>query len=322
LDQVDDILVFDKGEIIEQGTFKSLMAKKGYLAKLITENVQLLKNEVESDDETGAQDFTNNAQSYDRSISGDKRTPLSVNDLENLTSIQLLNRHRMSLMNNVTMAEQNMAKLIESNKLTNAKDRNLINEIMINRTNSVISMAASENDDIIPSDSEPMRLVLEDQSLSYKVPPILSYLRAGNGVIITILYFALFFLVHLLRILSGEWSFLKFYYFVLNLNFEIKFKIIGFLCGSQNQLANMRTSPMRRLWAPMVLPCVCSPSAFSLEESYFHSMPLKNQLNFTIRCSNRSYLPKCPSSTRRPSVVFSTHSPIINTQSMLSWPIR
>jgi hypothetical protein len=184
LDQVDDILVFDKGEIIEQGTFKSLMAKKGYLAKLITENVQLLKNEVESDEETGAENVTNHAQTYDRSISADKRTPLSVNDLENQTSIQLLNRHRMSIMNNVTMAEQNMAKLIERN--------------------SVISMATSENnDDLVPSASEPMRLVLEDQSLSYNVPPILPYLRAGNGVIITILYFAFFFLVHLLRILSG-----------------------------------------------------------------------------------------------------------------------
>jgi ABC-type multidrug transport system fused ATPase/permease subunit len=50
-----------------------------------------------------------------------------------------------------------------------------------------------------------MKLVQDDQSVYYKKSPILSYLRAGPGVIVTVFIFIFFFLVHGVRISSDYW---------------------------------------------------------------------------------------------------------------------
>ena len=67
--------------------------------------------------------------------------------------------------------------------------------------------AAEEESEVIPQDAEPMKLVLEDQSVNYKKSPVLVYLRAGNGLIATVLIMLSFFLVHGVRIGSGMFLF-------------------------------------------------------------------------------------------------------------------
>ena len=92
---------------------------------------------------------------------------------------------------------------IESNQLMllggDHLRRNSISLIERNR----MSIVTLESEAPLPSDAEPMKLVLEDQSIDHKDIPILTYLTSGMGVLITLSIFALFFLVNLVRIFSG-----------------------------------------------------------------------------------------------------------------------
>jgi hypothetical protein len=67
-----------------------------------------------------------------------------------------------------------------------------------------MSVVTLDSEAPIPSDAEPMKLVLEDQSINYKEIPFITYLKSGTGVLITLAVFVLFFLVHGVRIFSGN----------------------------------------------------------------------------------------------------------------------
>lgn len=200
----DDIIVIRKGEITEHGTFTELMAMKGHMAKLVTENVQLAKETKEleeSVDESQAKLHKITHGHHGHHHHSSLMTPVLVPISENLTEEQQLNRYHLSKVNTMVATDENMATLIEFNQLVNGHESSLIREIQKSRL-SIVS-AATSIEEITPSDAEPMKLVLEDQSVYYKKSPIVSYLRAGYGIIITLCIFAFFFLVHLVRILSG-----------------------------------------------------------------------------------------------------------------------
>ncbi len=62
-----------------------------------------------------------------------------------------------------------------------------------------------EMKEVIPHEEDPpMRLVLDDQSVFYKMSPVWAYFQAGYGAIVTILVILLFFMVHGVRIGSGK----------------------------------------------------------------------------------------------------------------------
>jgi hypothetical protein len=67
---------------------------------------------------------------------------------------------------------------------------------------SIVSLSTVE--EIIPTDSEPMRLVLDDQSVNFKISPTLTYFRAGWGTVDTISIIVFFFLIYVLRVVSGK----------------------------------------------------------------------------------------------------------------------
>lgn len=195
----DDIIVIEKGKIIEHGSFRHLMSKKGRMAKLVNENVQILREnpelqELESNDGVSSIVKHNTPHlSHLPSIS------------ENLTEEQTQNRAHLSRLNSIDTSDNNMARLIEKNQMIGhaPSQTSLIREIQKARL-SIVS-AANSIEEITPSDAEPMKLVLEDQSVNYKVSPFFSYLKSGWGVVITLSIFAFFFLVHLVRILSDYW---------------------------------------------------------------------------------------------------------------------
>lgn len=137
----DEIIVMNRGEMIEYGTFPILLAKNGFMTKLLSENVRMSTEDK--------------IQENDGSKPG-------------------MDRDQPSLL-----------RSIEKSRL------------------SIVS-ASGSIDVVVPNDAEPMKLVLEDQSVNYKVWPSLIYLRAGWGVIISLLIYAFFFLVYIFRILSGD----------------------------------------------------------------------------------------------------------------------
>jgi hypothetical protein len=51
---------------------------------------------------------------------------------------------------------------------------------------------------------EPMKLVLDDQSINYKVPSIWCYLKSGYGVVVSFIILFYFLSVHVFRVLSGK----------------------------------------------------------------------------------------------------------------------
>ena len=234
--------MIDKGEMVEYGTFSQLMAKKGLMAKLVSENVQIMheteefKPEIRRNSSTpvfglghalghghghsstsigfGSRSFSHHQlhslhptlPSIDEQET-DKKTNSSSN-LHNLSKEQHHNRTHISQLNSIVDTDENMAVMIESNQMLGQDypRESLIREI--HRSMLSIVSAATSIEEITPNDAEPMKLVLEDQSVNYKLNPALAYLRAGWGIIATLAIFVFFFLVHLLRILSGKLSFI------------------------------------------------------------------------------------------------------------------
>jgi hypothetical protein len=77
------------------------------------------------------------------------------------------------------------------------------------KATDLLTITPEEDTEVIPQDSEPMKLVLDDQSIFHKKSPVMAYLRAGYGTIATVSIFLFFFLVHGVRIGSGIHLFLK-----------------------------------------------------------------------------------------------------------------
>jgi hypothetical protein len=241
----DEIIVIDKGEMVEYGTFAQLMAKKGLMAKLVSENVQIIhepeefKPELRRQSSTpvfglghthghghghghsstslgfGSRSFSHHQlhsihpklPSIEEGASDKKDIALNNNHI--LSNEQHHNRTHISQLNSIVDTDENMAVLIEANQMLGQDypRESLIREIHRSRL-SIVS-AATSIEEITPSDAEPMKLVLDDQSVNYKLNPGIAYLRAGWGIIITLTIFVYFFLVHLLRILSGKLTFNK-----------------------------------------------------------------------------------------------------------------
>lgn len=237
MNQVDDILVIKNNQIIEQGSYSQLIAKKGHLANLLGEHLELFDPLEEVDDETVTTEELNLKYiPSHRKVSTQDLIPSSrrlSSIVENLTPEQILNRKRFSITTHShTTTEDNLAKIIESHQVNLMGSepfsrKNSLSVIERNRV-SIVSGLISEPEyeyestepkNEVKQDAEaPMKLVLEDQSVNYKKSPILSYLQAGSGIIITLVIFAYFF-----------W-FILFVYSA----------IIGYLNGLLNQLVNIR----------------------------------------------------------------------------------
>lgn len=252
----DEIIVIHKGEMVEYGTFQQLMAKKGFMAKLVSENVQILR-EPESH-ELKRQMSTGNSHSHSRHshLPAISETTLKRSfRADVLTREQVHNREHLSRLNNMIATDENISMLIEANQiLGNIGQPSLIREIQRSRL-SIVSSATSI-EEITPSDAEPMKLVLEDQSVNYKISPIWTYLKSGWGVIITLAIFAVFFLVNLVRVISGNFIFGSFYLFLMQiLDFYLQLsKIIGSRFGSLVRQANTEIFRMQISSAPTEVP--------------------------------------------------------------------
>ncbi len=188
---MDEIIVIKNGQITENGTFKQLMKNKGHLSQLIGEHVQLINDEEELELESN-----DPVEQYAMS-----KTKLDTCQLTNRRSFSVAN-------NNAKQTDKNLAIHIEKIQLSlmgseGVSRKNSISVFEKNRM-SVVSMQEHEEEEVSPSDSEPMKLVLEDQSVNYKEAPSISYLKAGTGAVLTIFIFILFFLVHAIRIGSGK----------------------------------------------------------------------------------------------------------------------
>jgi hypothetical protein len=198
--------VVNKGEMVEQGTFPELMEKKGLMAKLVSESVQIVDDNKEEISHLHLKRHSTDKHSFSSQLANLQSRRSSKTD-ENLTKDQILNREHLLRKNRIEDTEENLAALIESNQMLGefhrSGDDHLLKAIQRARL-SVVSIADSIGGEIVPTDSEPMRLVLEDQSVNYKISPMMTYLRAGSGIVITLLVYAFFFIVYVFRILTGN----------------------------------------------------------------------------------------------------------------------
>ena len=184
--QIDEIIVIKEGRIIENGTFKQLMSNKGHLANLVGEHVQIIDEVIEPE-------LDDKEMNMSMHIENNQLTLMEGN-FSRQNSIKLIERNILST---VSMhIENNQMALLGGNYLR----KDSIALIERNR----MSIRTLKNEAPVPSDAEPMKLVLEDQSINYKEAPIITYLKSGSGVLITLAIFVLFFLVHGVRIGSGR----------------------------------------------------------------------------------------------------------------------
>ena len=133
-----------------------------------------------------------------------------------LSASQLENRRRLSVFSKKsmldTMDDEKLIKYIEKNQLKLiGDDDSHCDPIKIferNRLSIVSGKQAieEEEDSPVPDDADPIKLVLEDQSIFYKENPICSYLKAGRGAIVSLLIFSLFFHVHGIRLFCGNFK--------------------------------------------------------------------------------------------------------------------
>lgn len=191
---MDEIIVIKNGVITENGTFRQLMKNKGHLFHLVGEHVQIIDEEEEIP-------RTMYPQSHGET-SNDQTQPTNN---PNLSNSQINNRRRLSFNKNIKPTDENLAIQIEDVQLNliNGEHKGT-NTIRVFERNRMSIVTANEEDAVVPSDAEPMKLVLEDQSVYYKKLAIVSYLKAGTGVLVTLALFAFFFLVHGVRIGSGK----------------------------------------------------------------------------------------------------------------------
>jgi hypothetical protein len=181
--------VIKNGQITENGTFRQLMKNKGHLSLLIGEHVQIIDEEEEPE-------LVNHLNDSSNGISVTTHAPLN-ND-------QINNRRRLSLSRHVKATDENLPIHIENCQLTLiGGEHSRKDSIKVFERNRMSIVTIDNEEEVVPSDAEPMKLVLEDQSVNYKQVPFFSYLKAGKGVVLTLMLFVLFFLVHGVRIGSG-----------------------------------------------------------------------------------------------------------------------
>ena len=82
---------------------------------------------------------------------------------------------------------------------------NSIRVLERNRMSVVTLNEAIVEDQKALDEEPPKKLVQDDQSVNYKEIPMWTYIKAGKGATITLAIFVLFFVVHLVRILSDYW---------------------------------------------------------------------------------------------------------------------
>ena len=129
-----------------------------------------------------------------------------------LSPSQFENRKRLSIVSkksiSETMDDQKLVKYIEKNQLKLIGNQNSngdpIKTFERNRLSIVSAKPAFEEEEPATDDAQPIKLVLEDQSIYFKEKPIWSYLKAGRGAIISLMIFATFFLVHAIRLFCGN----------------------------------------------------------------------------------------------------------------------
>lgn len=161
------------GSILEHGSFDELMNQKGHLATLIGEHVQIIDP------------LTVDSQVHT------KKSEKDENDSANnqVVDVKSINE---KIIGKIEEHELQIVNLDRADTLRSRKhDLNTVFE-------------TNDPEEIVPHDSEPMKLVLEDQSVNYKKSPVLAYLRSGTGIIVTLMLFIFFFMVHLVRIGSGK----------------------------------------------------------------------------------------------------------------------
>ena len=125
-----------------------------------------------------------------------------VSESDQLSDTQLETKdHNRENAHNIKFTDVNIASFIEVNPLLGQNKSSLIKAL--EKTRQSIVSASGSIDVVIPSDTEPMKLVLEDQSVNYKISPGLLYLKAGWGLIITLLIYGFFFLVYAFRVGTG-----------------------------------------------------------------------------------------------------------------------
>jgi hypothetical protein len=186
LHQVDDIIVIREGQIIEHGSFDQLMKKKGHLAKLIGEHVQIV--EPASSPSLKKSDYFLLKKENLRKLQQKSTRRKSEPETNNLTQEQILSRRRFSLKNNMPDNDTNIAKHIEKNQLgligAGARRRLsadlVLNHNLTSMITDITKIPEDDENEVIPEDAEPMKLVLEDQSINYKKSPYASYIKAGS----------------------------------------------------------------------------------------------------------------------------------------------
>jgi hypothetical protein len=174
-----------EGKIIEHGSFNQLMKNKGHLAKLIGEHVQII-DPASSPALQKPSHFTlrneKTSQTHHKNI---RRR--SDPETKNLTHEQKINRRRFSLTNNIPDNDKYLARQIEENQLSlmgTGTHRRFSADIALQRNlasmiTDVTEIPEEDENEVIPEDAEPMKLVLEDQSVNYKKSPYASYIKAG-----------------------------------------------------------------------------------------------------------------------------------------------
>ncbi|CAF0866320.1 unnamed protein product, partial [Brachionus calyciflorus] len=232
LSQVDDIIVIKNNKIYEQGSYDELMSLRGHLYSLIGEHTETIDEAIEDEFEEEMEDnismegsISLRKKNVKNSLTNASEVLLTVGGLPSiqetdLTREQILNRKRLSVSNHIITTEENIAKIIEShqstlmgtdvysrrNSFANEKNRvSIVSAMLAQPDFEVEEEQKDEEEPAKVNDAAPMKLVLEDQSLTYKESPVLSYLKSGTGAIITLIIFAYFFAVHVVRILSDYW---------------------------------------------------------------------------------------------------------------------
>ncbi len=190
--------VVSDGQVLEGGTYKELMDRKGHLAKIVGEHVITEKNVMLDEIENAP-----------RKNSIKNLQPVGETSESILTPKQVENRRRLSvLFQQPTLTDDELASKIETNQL-----RMTVHPI-VKKNLSIV--AKIDPDEPVPEDADPLKLVLEDQSIFYKENPLYSYMKAGSGVVISILIVILFFFVHGIRVGSGKlYIFIRIYKYIM-----------------------------------------------------------------------------------------------------------
>jgi hypothetical protein len=165
------------------------MSRRGDLARLVGEHVQII-----------------NPPAYEAEVT----SPKHVSEPQSLTPQQLHNRRRLSTTGDISDSEISAhieAKIQNELLCVNGQNsNNLIKALETNRM-SIVSESDEPNEEdvaVVPDDAEPMKLVLDDQSVFYKKSAFAVYLQAGWGSTLTSVIVFFFYIVYLARIGGGR----------------------------------------------------------------------------------------------------------------------